>query len=241
MQDAQPENDFKRTLMEFVLLGQRILSTDHVGHYQRQISKFRGFQPGFMPLKKTKLCIVSCYPNLQVSFEDSPARKAEEQTLTAWKNAGSIESYEVAYKTFLRDVVEWGITKKYVIRVLEEAHVQTDEIAWLNVIKVPLEAGSPKSAIEDLSKRDLPWLHDQVQLIHSNSVIAGRSYTDLPCLIETKLALSLIQTSQDFYLHGLVARAEVQLQTRGQTLDQIMGESRVIGNRLRERIRLAEI
>jgi hypothetical protein len=239
MQDARPQNAFHVTLTEFVRLGQKILSTDHLSHYGKRIDKFRGFQPGFMPLKETKLCVISCYPNLQVSFEGSAARRAEEQTLREWKDTGSLESYEAAYKTFLRDFVDWNITKKYVIRVLEAAHVQADEIAWLNVIKVPLEARSPKSLVEDLSKRDISWLREQVELVHSNSVAAHRNHTDLPCLIETKLAESLIQSSQEFYLRGLLARSEVQLQTHGQTTDHIVQESKVIGSRLHDKIRLA--
>ena len=118
---------------------------------EKPSDKFRGFQPGFMPLKKTKLCVISCYPNLQVSLEGSAARTAEQQSLRGWRDSGSLESYEAAYNTFLRDFVDWNITKKYVIRVLEAAHVRADEIAWLNVIKVPLEARSPKSLVEDLS------------------------------------------------------------------------------------------
>ena len=238
-QDDPPQNAFHLTLTKFVRLGQKILSTEDVSHYGKRIDKFRGFQPGFMPLKKTKLCVISCYPNLQISFVGGAARKAEEQTLREWKDAGSIESYEAAYEAFLRDFVDWNITKKYVIRVLEAAHVQPDEIAWLNVIKAPLAARSLKSLVEDLSKRDLSWLREQVELVHSNSVAAHRNHTDLPCLIETKLAESLIQTSQEFYLRGLVARSEVQPQTHGQTTDQIKQESKVIGNRLREKIKIA--
>jgi hypothetical protein len=81
MEDARPQNAFELTLTEFVRLGQKILSTDHVSHYGKPIDKFREFQPGFMPLKKTKLCVISCYPNLQVSLEGSAARTAEEQMI----------------------------------------------------------------------------------------------------------------------------------------------------------------
>ena len=239
MQDARSENDFEVNLTRFVQLGQEILSTDPVSHYGRRIDKFRGFQPGFIPLKKTHLCVISCYPNFQVSLEGSDARKAEERTLRGWKDTGSLESYEAAYKTFLRDFVEWGITKKYVLRVLEEAHVQRDQIAWLQVVKAPLEVRSPRSLVEDLSKRDLTWLREQVELVHSNSVASRKSHTDLPCLIETKLAEGLIQSSQEFYLRGLLARSEVQPQTHGQTTAEIIRESKAIGSRLREKIRLA--
>jgi hypothetical protein len=240
MKDAQSEKHFTANLTRFVQLGQEILSTDPVDHYKRRIDKFRGFQPGFMPLKETRLCVISCYPNYQVSLEGSEARKAEEQTLRDWKSLGSLESYEAAYKTFLRDFVEWGIARKYVLPVLEQAGVQTDEIAWLQVVKAPQEVRSPRSFVEDLSKRDLTWLRAQVELVHSNSVAAHKSHTDLPCLIETKLAESLIQGSQEFYLRGLLARSEVQPQTYGQTTAEIIQESKAIGSRLREKIRLAK-
>jgi hypothetical protein len=241
MQSARPQNTFQQTLTKFVQLGQEILSTDYVSHYGKRIGKFRGLQPGFMPLKEAKLCVIGCYPSFQSSLAGTTAREAEEKTLQGWKGAGSLESYEAAYKTFLRDFVDWNITKKYVIRVLEEAHVQTNEIAWLDVIKVPLESRSPKSLVEDLSKRDLPWLRKQIELVHANSIASHRSLTDLPCLIETKLAESLIQTSQEFYLRSLLVDSEVQSQTHGQTTVQIKEESKLIGHKLREKIRRARV
>ena len=133
--------------------------------------------------------------------------------------------------------VQWGITKKFVLRVREEAHVQTDEIAWLQVVKAPLEVRSPRSLVEDLSKRDLTWLREQVELVHSSNVAAHKSHTYLPCLIETKLAEGSIQSSQEFYLRDLLARSEVQPQTYGQTTDEIIQEC--IVSRLRDKIRLA--
>jgi hypothetical protein len=95
------------------------------------------------------------------------------------------------------------------------------------------------SLVEDLSRRDLTWLREQVELAHSNSVASRKSHTDLPCLIETKLAEGLIQNSQEFYLRGLLVRSEVQPQTHGQTTAEIIQESKAIGSRLRDKIRSA--
>src|SRR5580704_14491563 len=72
-----------------------------------------------------------------------------------------------------------------------------------------------------------------LKLVHSNSIAAHNSHTDLPCLVETKLAEGLIQSSQEFYLRGLLARSEVQPQTHGQTTAEVIQESKAIGSRLR--------
>jgi hypothetical protein len=74
-----------------------------------------------MPLKRTKLLIIGCYPSFG-TLERSPAREAEEKTLGEWRDSGSLDAYRTAYETFLRDFVNWNITRKYVSRVLEVAY-----------------------------------------------------------------------------------------------------------------------
>ena len=71
MQEARPQNAFQVTLTEFVRLGQEILSTDHVSHYGKRIDKFRGFQPGFMLLKETKLCVNLAHLFLKITRQPS--------------------------------------------------------------------------------------------------------------------------------------------------------------------------
>ncbi len=236
MKDDKPTDASPQTLPQFVELGCEILRTNNLSHYGGRLPKFRGFQPGFMPLNRTKLLIIGCYPSFG-ALESSPGREAEEETLGQWKEAGSLEAYQAAYKTFLRDFVNWNITRKYVSRVLENAQMATDEIAWLDVIKAPLQANSPNSLVQELAQRDLPWLHRQIELIHFGSIASHGKHSDLPCLIETKQAENLLGGCQDFYLRSVLHRAEVQPQTHGQTTDQIVEHSRLIGMKLGERIR----
>jgi hypothetical protein len=224
-----------QALSRFVELGRDILRTDQLSHNRGRLPKFRGFQPGFMPLKKAKLLIISCYPSFG-TLERSPAREAEEKTLGEWRDAGSLEAYRAAYKTFLRDFVNWKITRKYVSRVLEVVQVANDEIAWLDVIKAPLQANSPQALIQELAPRDLPWLHQQIEIVHSASIASHRKHSELPCLIETKQAEGLLGSCQDFYLRTVLHRAEVQPQTHGQTTEQIAEHSKLIGTKLREHV-----
>jgi len=235
MKTEQPTISFKQQLSRFVELGRDILRTDHLSHYRGRLPKFRGFQPGFMPFKRAKLLIISCYPSFG-TLERSPAREAEEKTLGEWRDAGSLEAYRSAYETFLRDFVDWNITRKYVSRVLEVVQVAIDEIAWLDVIKAPLQANSPQFLIQELAPRDLPWLHQQIEIIHSASIASHRKHSELPCLIETKQAERLLGNCQDFYLRAVLHHAELQPQPRGQTDDQIVEHSKLIGTKLREHI-----
>jgi len=238
MKAEQPTPSSKQQLSRFVELGRDILKTDPQSHYLGRLPKFRGFQPGFMPLKKTKLLIIGCYPSFG-TLECSPAREAEEKTLGEWRDSGSLDAYRTAYETFLRDFVDWNITRKYVSRVLEVAEVANDEIAWLDVIKAPLQADSLNSLIQELAPRDLRWLQQQIEIIHSASIASHLKHSELPCLIETKQAENLLGSCQDFFLRAVLHRAEVQPQRRGQTTDQILQESKLIGTKLRERIERA--
>lgn len=238
MKAEQPTTSSEQQLSRFVELGREILRTDPQSHYFGRLLKFRGFQPGFMPLKRTKLLIIGCYPSFG-TLKRSPAREAEEKTLGEWRDSGSLDAYRTAYETFLRDFVDWNITRKYVSRVLEVAQVPNDEIAWLDVIKAPLQADSPLSLSQELAPRDLPWLHEQIEIIHPASIASHRKHSDLPCLVETKQTENLLGSCQDFYLRSVLHAAEVQPQTHGQTTAQIVEHSKLIGTKLRDRIRQA--
>ncbi len=240
MNTSAKKRDSHQALLEFVEVGKLILNTNHETHYGRRLPGFRGFQPGFMPLKPAKLCVIGCYPSLGAGLQGTPARRREEDTLAEWKDTGSLQAYKNAYSTFLSDFVDWSIFKKYVHPVLKQASVEPDEIAWVDVIKAPLQAKSPSSLVKDLAPKDLAWLDQQIELIHCSSVASMlEKVSNMPCLIETKQAENLIRDSQDFYLRLLLMNAEVQAQTHGQTTEQILAESKLVGTRLRARITYA--
>ncbi len=126
-------------------------------------------QPGFCGIDYRGLTIVGLNPGRGTGDAAARLRRWNDAYMR-WRDSGW-SGYEEALGYWKSDIERWRVWNQWIAPVLSVAGVSADEIAYLNLVKVPT-ANDQKPTVRLLDV-DWPWTRQQLELLDPTIVLAG--------------------------------------------------------------------
>ena len=177
----------KAFLMEFIRLGQEIMRWDRQGAYGADFTRVAPSppalgvaSPGFLGREYRGLVVLNQNPGL--GARRGSEHRIWDRLLTAWRDEGTIEAYDEAFKFYLADFRHVAVWRQWVEPVLDAAGLGAHAVAYLNLGKSVLrknEPPKPPKARDPIFEADWRWTRAQLDLLEPDVVLAGKAVANL--------------------------------------------------------------